>query len=66
MFPEFTPQIGIWQWFHFEDHRLDEAGRWLRRLGVASLRTGWSWADSFRPNAEAWFDRQMRALEELK
>ena len=27
------------------------------------LRTGLSWADSFRPNADAWFDRQMRALE---
>jgi beta-xylosidase len=24
-----------------------------------------SWADSFRPNAEAWFDRQMSALEEF-
>jgi len=22
-----------------------------------------SWADSLRPNAQAWFDRQMRALE---
>jgi beta-xylosidase len=37
--------------------------RWLRRLGVRHLRTGLSWADSFRPNALAWFDRQMRALE---
>ena len=27
------------------------------------LRTGLSWADWFRPNADAWFDRQMRALE---
>jgi beta-xylosidase len=24
-----------------------------------------SWADSFRPNADAWFDRQMAALEEF-
>ena len=27
---------------------------------------GISWADSFRPNALAWFDRQMRALEEFE
>jgi beta-xylosidase len=24
-----------------------------------------SWADSFRPNADAWFDRQMEALAEF-
>src|SRR3546814_8278690 len=55
--------MGLCQWFHFEDHRLDEAVQWLRRCGVRHLRTGLSWADSFRPNALAWFDRQMRALE---
>jgi beta-xylosidase len=38
---------------------------WLRRLGVRYLRTGISWADSFRPAAQDWFDRQMRALEEF-
>ena len=64
-FPEFTPLLGICQWFHFEDHRLDAAVEWLRRLGVKHLRTGLSWADSFRPGADAWFDRQMRALEEF-
>jgi beta-xylosidase len=37
----------------------------MRRLGVKHLRTGLSWADSFRPNAEDWFDRQMNALEEF-
>ena len=62
-FREFTPQLGICQWFHFEDHRLDDAVAILRDLGVKDLRTGLSWADSFRPNADAWFDRQMRALE---
>ena len=65
-FCQFTPQLGICQWFHFEDHRLDDAVRWLRRMGVKQLRTGLSWADSFRPNAEAWFDRQMRALEKFE
>ena len=64
-FAQCTPDLGICQWFHFEDHRLDDAVQWLRRLGVRHLRTGLSWADSFRPNAEAWFDRQMAALEEF-
>jgi beta-xylosidase len=62
IFPEFTPDLGICQWFHFEDHRLDDAVKWLRDLGVQHLRTGLSWADSFRPNAEDWFDRQLRAI----
>ncbi len=62
-FDRCTPDVGICQWFHFEDHRLDTAVEWLTRLGVRHLRTGLSWADSFRPGAEAWFDRQMRALE---
>jgi beta-xylosidase len=65
IFDQFTPEMGICQWFHFEDHRLDEAVAWLRRLGVKYLRTGLSWADAFRPGAEEWFDRQMSALEEF-
>jgi beta-xylosidase len=65
-FADYTPQLGICQWFHFEDHRLDDAVRWLRKLGVKHLRTGLSWADSFRPNADAWFDRQMAAIEEFE
>jgi beta-xylosidase len=65
IFPEFTPAFGICQWFHFEDHRLDDAVRWLKKLGVRHLRTGLSWADSFRPGADAWFDRQMSALEDF-
>jgi len=62
-FPEYTPALGICQWFHFEDPRLDDAVRWMKELGVRYVRTGLSWADSFRPNAEAWFDRQMSALD---
>jgi beta-xylosidase len=62
-FHEVASEIGICQWFHFEDPRLDDAVSWLKRLGVRRLRTGLSWADSFRPGAELWFDRQMRALE---
>ena len=64
-FHEFAPELGICQWFHFEDHRLDDAVRRLRELGVRHLRTGLSWADSFRPDALAWFDRMMSALDEF-
>jgi beta-xylosidase len=62
-FVQHTPALGICQWFHFDDHRLDPAVRWLRELGVRHLRTGLSWADSYRPGWERWFDRQMRALD---
>lgn len=65
-FARLTPEVGICQWFHFEDHRLDDAVHWLRQLGVTYLRTGLSWADSLRPGALEWFDRQMRALEEFQ
>jgi beta-xylosidase len=60
---EVAGQIGLCQWFHFEDERLDAAVRWFKDLGVRHVRTGLSWADTFRPNALAWFDRQMAALE---
>jgi beta-xylosidase len=63
LFHTFTPEFGICQWFHFEDPRLYDAVCWLKRLGVKHLRTGLSWADWHRPDADAWFDRQMRALE---
>jgi len=66
LFPEFTPDLGICQWFHFEDHRLEDAVTWLRCLGVRHLRTGLSWADSLRPNADRWFDRLMGALAEFE
>jgi beta-xylosidase len=61
-----TPDLGLCQWFHFEDHRLAEAVNWMKRLGVRHLRTGLSWADSFRPNALDWFDRQMDALDDFE
>jgi beta-xylosidase len=65
LFRRYAPEMGICQWFHFEDHRLDLAVKWLRELGVKHLRTGLSWADSHRPGADAWFDRQMAALAEF-
>jgi beta-xylosidase len=64
-FAAHTPELGLCQWFHFEDHRIDDAVLWMKRLGIRHLRTGLSWADSFRPNALAWFDRQMEALADF-
>ena len=58
----FPKDLGICQWFHFQDPRLEAAVTWLNKLGVKHLRTGVSWADWFRPDAEQWFDRQMSAL----
>lgn len=58
--------VGFCQWFHFEDPRLDDAVAWMRDHKVQYLRTGLSWADRFRPDAEAWFDRQMNALEPFR
>ncbi len=62
---DFPEGMGLCQWFHFEDHRLETGVEWLRKLKVKQLRTGLSWADWFRPNAEIWFDRQMQALAEF-
>jgi beta-xylosidase len=65
-FARHTPAMGLCQWFHYEDHRLDDAVAWMKRLGVTYMRTGLSWADSFRPNALRWFDRQMEALADFE
>ena len=54
--------VGLCQWFHFEDPRLDEAAERMSAMGVEYVRTGLSWADSYRPNATEWFDRQMEVL----
>lgn len=62
-FGDYTPELGICQWFHFEDPRLEEAVSWLRKLGVRRVRTGLSWADYDRPASDAWFDRLVRALD---
>ncbi len=62
-FRKHAPDLGICQWFHFEDHRLEDGVRKLQDLGVRKLRTGLSWADYLRPDAERWFDQQMKLLE---
>lgn len=65
-FSRYAPDMGLCQWFHYEDHRLQDAVQWMTQLGVTYLRTGLSWADSYRPNALEWFDRQMAALQDFK
>jgi beta-xylosidase len=64
-FERHAPRMGIMQWFHFQDPRLDEAVGWMKRLGITSIRTGLSWADSYQPGWEDWFDRQMEALADF-
>ena len=65
VYAEFADRMGLMQWFHYQDPRLDEAVAWMKRLGTKRLRTGLSWADSFRPDAIDWFDRQMEALQDF-
>jgi beta-xylosidase len=66
LFREYTPELGICQWFHFEDPRLEPGVRLLKELGVRRLRTGLSWADSFRPGADEWFDLLMKKLDSFE
>lgn len=65
-FAPYAGDMGLCQWFHFQDHRLDEAVSWFRDLGVRHVRTGLSWADRYREGALDWFDRQMEALAEFE
>jgi beta-xylosidase len=64
-FYDYTPEFGLCQWFHFEDHRLSDAVKWLKQLKVRKLRTGLSWADYLRPDSERWFDRMMTELDDF-
>jgi beta-xylosidase len=65
-FRRFTPHVGLCQWFHFEDPRLESSVAAMKELGITYLRTGLSWADYFRPGAIDWFDRQMEALADFE
>ena len=64
-FAPYAAEMGLCQWFHYNDHRLDDAVQWMRQLGVRHLRTGLSWADHYRDGALDWFDRQMEAIAEF-
>jgi beta-xylosidase len=65
VYAQHAADMGLCQWFHYHDERLDDAVAWMKRIGTRHLRTGLSWADSFRPNALDWFDRQMEALADF-
>lgn len=61
---EFDPELGICQWFHFNDtDRLESAVEWLQRIGVRHVRTGLSWAEWTLPGGETWLDTLVEALE---
>jgi beta-xylosidase len=61
----FNPEMGICQWLHFNDPRLGFAVSCMKQLNIKRIRTGISWADWYRPGAAAWFDTQMKALEDF-
>ena len=57
--------IGICQWFHYQDDAvLEQAIALLDELGCNRLRTGISWADFHRPGGKQWYQRQMQQLAE--
>src|SRR4029078_10172584 len=37
-YAQVADRMGLMQWFHFEDPRLDDAVAWMKRLGVRRLR----------------------------
>lgn len=56
-------ELGICQWFHYEDYRgAEDAVGLLQELGVTHLRTGISWADYHRPNGREWYTWLMKQL----
>ena len=65
--PERRAELGLCQWFHFQDHAaLARCVALLRELGVRHLRTGISWADFHRPGGEAWYREVLDALRPLE
>lgn len=64
-FEDFDNRMGVCQWFHFRDPRLDLAVDLLKSMGVRELRTGLSWADWHREDAVDWFDHQMERLKDF-
>jgi CDP-paratose 2-epimerase len=50
-----SPSIGMVEWFQVGDHdRVEQTVSDLRRIGVAELRTGVSWAEWCTPEGAAW------------
>lgn len=58
-----TPELGLCQWFHYQDRTsVERCIALMDELGVRHLRTGVSWADYHRPGGRAWYRWQMKAL----
>lgn len=61
-----TPELGVCQWFHFEDYRsVERSVSLFEELGVTCVRTGISWADWHRPGGKRWYRWQMEQLEKF-
>jgi hypothetical protein len=55
-FTDYTPELGICQCFTLKTTARLCSGM-AAQTGVKRLRTGLSWADYLRPDADKWFDR---------
>ena len=56
--------VGVCEWVYWQERqRFLQMVELLKSLGVQRVRTGIGWADWDRPDAVAWFDYVMSALE---
>ncbi len=52
-----VPEVGILEWFHLNDYNhVESAVKSLKSLNVKHLRTGFSWADYYTDDGQAWFE----------
>lgn len=59
------PEIGLLEWFWFDDKAaVEQAVADMRALGVTQLRFGFSWADYLREGGPKWFDWLLPKLAE--
>lgn len=65
MVPRGKPDIGVNQWFHHEDDRLDDFVRRSIDLRVEHVRTGLFWSDFHRPDGPRWYDRMFGELRRI-
>jgi CDP-paratose 2-epimerase len=51
------PEIGLLEWFRVGEYdAVEKAIEDIRRIGIKHLRTGISWADSYTPEGEKWYN----------
>ncbi len=52
-----NPTIGLIEWFRPGEYEcVDRVLADMKAMGVRELRTGFSWADYYTPDGEAWYD----------